>query len=56
MPILVCGLSEPTRNIHMNQGLTAQWTALKRRQTQPLAPDSLHQRQKLRQTPVMFPF
>lgn len=30
MPILLCGLSEPTRNIHMNQALSAHCLAFKR--------------------------
>ena len=56
MPFLVCGLGASTRNIHMNQGLRAQWGALKRSRPQSKALDSRHDRQKLRQKIVMFLF
>ena len=56
MHVLVRSDRESTRNIHMNQGLTAQSTALKRSQSQSKALDSRHECQKLRQTFVMFSF
>lgn len=56
MPILVCGLSEPTRNIHMNQALGAHHRVIKRSRPQSKALDSRLERQKLRQTFVMFSF
>lgn len=54
MPFLVYGLGASTRNIHMNQGLRAQRSALKRSQPQSKALDSRRDRQKLRQTIAMF--
>jgi len=40
----------------MNQALGAHWSVIKRSQPQSKAPDSRHERQKLRQTFVVFAF
>ena len=53
MPILGFGLSASTRNIHMNQALTAHWTAINRSHSHSKALDSRHELQKLRQEFVM---
>jgi hypothetical protein len=54
MPIPEYGESASTRNIHMNQALTAHWAAINRSHSPSKAPDSRHERQKPRQTFVMF--
>ena len=48
------GKSTSTRNIHMNQALTAHWTAIKRSHSHSKALDYRHELQKLRQEFVMY--
>ena len=56
MLILVRSDGKSTRNIHMNQALSAYRPAFKRSRPQSNALDSRHERQTLRQTFVMTSF
>ena len=56
MHILVRSDGESTRNIHMNQALSAHQAAVKRSRPQSKALDSRHERQTVRQTFVMASF
>lgn len=49
MPFPGVGEGASTRNIQQNQALSTSSSAFKRRQTKSNAPDTHHERQKLRQ-------